>query len=432
MQSLLNLSISMRSFPRLFPLFVSGFLLSVSLVFLSDFRFLGVIDTDRTDALDTDPMNIHARHSSNSSPPEMTSSKPVPRDPLQGGYVPQLYGAPPLRIPDPPSQLPVPGPFDLNDPPPTNLHAAHLTDNWIDFWRQGRQYWNDLIANIYNPDLEDDPCVDLDANWKGVGGPFSADSTYLQCEEHGTLWLMDYAEEASREPGQAAICTHGNYKSIQLRARTRPELGYIGGFSPRSRIIINTMNEGWSELWEEPWKGKMTAANAPGVVRAPNTWAEAMFVIWQTMCRQQRPEPADPSVLKYTVLSAVKEPTSLQVMEEISHKSPPLFEDWEVFDGQDRRSKSLWQFFPTDDNQHFYALLGTPVGADSVQLLSKYPRAFATEDSRWKEISKVKIIERIFMTEWAILDHRVSSEHQGPRRDLAFFYTDTRYRPRRD
>lgn len=263
---------------------------------------------------------------------------------------------------------------------------------------------------------------------------------FWQCRKHGTLWLMDSIQ--NNDDGADSFCTPGIYDTMYIMsqvglAQFDPPFLYEGYFSSRSGVIIAMQNRGWSSNARDS-----PAADDPRAIRAPDTWAEAMYSVWEAESVHNHDEP---HVLQATLQAAVHESVTMSVMQEINNNVVPLLA-WNRDSGRtlhpvpqfaDPKTESadsgddedfdmrgsfykMWQFFPGDADGHFYALIGTPRGADGVQLLYQHPSSFATVEEK---VRKVKTVERVILTQ--------SIAHgESPSYDLAFMYIDVDYEQR--
>lgn len=211
-----------------------------------------------------------------------------------------------------------------------------------------------------------------------------------ECKPNGIFGKLDHEENKDTEP-EETICANSYtyvYQSTEesLPSTSRDRFEYSNWYSPFSGTIAADFNTARIQAGSGEWW------------KAPNNWAEVVFLSWHSLCQVQRiPRSALRYIARVKVANHITEGIAHQIYAGDDNTPRPIFDSSN--DGKAEEDDSKIVHLDFQPNQpDFYALLGTPNGSGVGRLLSKYANPLATRAPPGSDtIVHVKTIRKITM-----------------------------------
>lgn len=266
---------------------------------------------------------------------------------------------------------------------------------WKRSYNRGKRKWELLQEALKNLAPDNAP-ADL-AKWdRTTIKAFQFEEFFWQLLLPGAMLpLLDGLEKAPL--GSSDVCAGDTYVFRALRTqeglptaykKTNLHMrifNYENWFSARARCIIAFYNEG--RIARASPASTLSTTPTPGVVNtqtpstitnilysAPVRWADAIFVLWKQACAEER---RSPSVLKFIVRALISNPETINTLDEIQRNIP---------------MSTHFLFESSQDD--FFAILGTPNGVGTADLLTRYVHSFGTKSTSDGRYEKVKTVGR--------------------------------------
>lgn len=291
----------------------------------------------------------------------------------------------------------IPEEFDPAHPPSADdgLFQSY-GDEWRESYTRGLRLWDELQQALQHPQPHICPTF-------GPGWTITRHTTQRftqafldECIRPGLLNAVDRAENPGRLPRAGAKICSDTYD--QIVHTTRQDLPsnvcnlfwFQNWYSPAARAIFidDSIDQIDPEEFYPPStrpQGEVDQCDWP---QSPYSWAQVAFATWSNLCSRRGELP---SLLRYVgVMKASDELTQETIA---SAYENDLDGTEAVPDGE----TIIYRRDFTTDDAHFYAIIGTPDGANVARLLATYSNPFATRGSPGdgNQITKVKTVGRI-------------------------------------
>lgn len=260
---------------------------------------------------------------------------------------------------------------------------------WSKAWIRGKAAWNALP--YAHASLQDNDFVNLNRWDTQCNGGYFAPVDL--CGNDGLLIKVDEVDGNSIH-FELCSTTYINW-NYYCSARYPKVVAYKNSLSTLASSIIN---------WH------LGTDDHPNEVE---TWADTIIQQWREQSANY--SPYWPSyLLQYITFANLEEGEIIHVVEDMVAKDPTLAER-DTYNGNTRMAT----YSPDDEDDNFFALLGTSQGLGAVELLYNYPYMFSTpmgDGSR-----EVKSIKNVRFS-GNIPESKETWQHYGPDRTHLFYH----------